>query len=154
MLRISPMRVMSLPDDGTYSFALTMARWEVQLEALADARVASAVARHAASFAGLPPSSAAAVATAAAELATNAIKHAGGGRITMERRGGGIWLIVEDRGAGCATELAQMFARASTNPRSHGIGAVARLTDGVRLSQRHDGGLAIEVWKTNEIRPK
>lgn len=151
--RLSPVQGMAVSETAPYAALdvgavnVTSARWEVLLEALPDARVAAAVVRAAARSAGLDRWCAAAVATATAELATNAIKHGGGGRLEVERRGSGVWLVVEDRGAGCAAELAETLARASADPRSHGIGAVARLTDGLRLSQRQGGGLAIEVWK-------
>ncbi len=131
----------------TLAVETSVRRWEVLLETLADARVAAAVARDAAMSEGLASRAAVAVATAAAELATNVIRHGKGGCLTVEHREGSLWLTAEDRGDGCEALLARAFDRAAADPRSHGIGAVARLMDGVRIARRQGGGLAITVWK-------
>ncbi len=104
------------------------------------------------------------IATSVSELATNAIKYAGGGTISFRslhepRRG--IEIVVVDRGPGIA-EIERAFEDGFTRGRQlpddeilagtldgfgGGLGAVRRLMDDVRVDNRRGGGLRVVAIK-------
>jgi serine/threonine-protein kinase RsbT len=109
------------------------------------------------------------IAIALSELATNAVKFAGGGQITLRHCTGqgrcGIELVVEDRGPGVADPQAALvdgYSRgrllaSSLEASLHGglgagLGAVQRLTDELRIEPREGGGTRIIArrWLTTQ----
>ena len=88
------------------------------------------------------------VALAVLELATNLVKHAGGGELklrALEWEGRhGLEVVSEDHGPGITDverAIGDGFTTAGT--RGAGLGAVNRLMDEVEFSPRQDGGLRI-----------
>ena len=104
------------------------------------------------------------IATSVSELATNAIKYAGGGTITFRSLGEprpGIEIVIVDRGPGIE-QIEQAFQDGFTRGRmlpedellqctrdgfGGGLGAVRRLMDHVEMSNREGGGLEVVIFK-------
>lgn len=104
------------------------------------------------------------IATSVSELATNAIKYAGGGTITFRSLGDprpGIEIVIVDRGPGIE-QIEQAFQDGFTQGRllsddellqctrggfGGGLGAVRRLMDSVQMSNREGGGLEVVICK-------
>jgi serine/threonine-protein kinase RsbT len=104
------------------------------------------------------------IATSVSELATNAIKYAGGGRITfrsLSEPRPGIEIVIVDRGPGIE-RIEQAFQDGFTRGRmlpeheflqctgdgfGGGLGAVRRLMDRVEMSNREGGGLEVVICK-------
>ncbi|HET6235821.1 MAG TPA: ATP-binding SpoIIE family protein phosphatase [Acetobacteraceae bacterium] len=88
------------------------------------------------------------VAIVVTELATNLIKHGGGGHILAARcddeAGAGLEVLALDRGSGM-TEVARCMQDGYSTAGSpgNGLGAVARLTDDLRVYSRPDRGCVI-----------
>lgn len=94
----------------------------------------------------------------AGELATNIVKYAKRGQITLQTQGGELLLSAKDRGAGIAN-LSQAiqdgfcngaFLRGDERSRSGlgcGLGAVLRLMDRVEFVHPPDGGFCVRAWK-------
>ena len=97
---------------------------------------------------GVPEPRRAQVAIVVTELATNLLKHGGGGEILADtfddRDGVGLELLALDRGAGMADVercLADGYSTAGSP--GNGLGAVMRLSDQVRIYSRPGRGTAI-----------
>jgi anti-sigma regulatory factor (Ser/Thr protein kinase) len=109
-------------------------------------RLVSGFARRA----GMVEARAAQVAIVVTELATNLLKHAGGGQVLARRyddqAGVGVELLALDRGNGM-TDVRRCLADGYSTAGSPGtgLGAVARLADDVRIYSRPGLGSAIMV---------
>jgi serine/threonine-protein kinase RsbT len=123
-----------------------------------DAAAASALARRAAAALGLSPRACSEVAIAVSELASNQVRHAGGGVIALYADGDALVVEALDRGPGIPDVTAAMLDNASGGrprpcgelPRGGlgcGLGAVARLMDELRLEGREGGGLCARAVK-------
>ena len=114
-------------------------------------RLVSAFAR----AAGVPEARIADVALVVTELATNLLKHAGSGQILASHRnaadgagtdGAGLEVLALDRGAGMKDIGRCMDDGYSTaGSPGNGLGAIARLTDDLRIYSRPGLGSAIMV---------
>jgi anti-sigma regulatory factor (Ser/Thr protein kinase) len=114
-----------------------------------DASEVGEVRRAAAGLAsGNPEHIVARVALVATEMATNLLKHAGGGVVTMDRfaddGGEGIELLALDKGPGIA-DLARCLADGFSTAGSPGtgLGAIARNSDRHAIYSRPGGGTAV-----------
>jgi anti-sigma regulatory factor (Ser/Thr protein kinase) len=122
---------------------------ELPLRGLVDARVAGALTVRLARESRFSEIVATEIAIVASELATNAVRHAGGGTLRIEACGGRVELVCADRGDGDADELRSRIARAAEGaaapPRpgglGHGLGAVVRFSDRVEIAAREGGGI-------------
>ncbi len=126
----------------------------VDLVDLADVAVAAALVRTAAVVSGCAPRVAAETATAAAELASNAVRHAGGGVVTISRADDVIVVTVVDRGAATAAALRALLQAppvskndATRGGLGHGVMAVARLMSGLEFDDRVGGGVVARAWR-------
>jgi anti-sigma regulatory factor (Ser/Thr protein kinase) len=99
--------------------ALTM-----PLQATADVSALRGAVHHLASEAGMEPDRAADLSTSVTEAAANAIKHGNGGAARVWSEAGGIWVEIQDRGAGIApAQLARATLEAGYSTRvSLGMG--------------------------------
>ena len=90
------------------------------------------------------------VAIVATELATNLLKHAGGGHILATHRkdadGAGLEVLALDRGSGM-TDVARCMddGYSTAGSPGNGLGAIARLADDLRIYSRPGLGTAIMV---------
>jgi anti-sigma regulatory factor (Ser/Thr protein kinase) len=87
------------------------------------------------------------------ELATNVIKHGGGGQVLVDASARGIDLIALDRGRGMADATvcaADGFSTAGTL--GHGLGAMRRQADEFLIASWPDRGTAVlaRVWPTGQ----
>jgi anti-sigma regulatory factor (Ser/Thr protein kinase) len=128
-----------------------VSRTESTAQALAvpDASAVGSARRAAAVFAesnGASEALAARVALVATELATNLVRHAGGGTLIVQRGTdeSELELLALDRGPGIAN-LAEArrdgFSTAGTS--GHGLGAVARMADGCDVFSTPGGGTVV-----------
>ena len=97
---------------------------------------------------GLPQARIDQVAIVVTELATNLLKHAGGGHVHVRQghdtSAPGLELLALDRGAGMADPVRCMQDGYSTaGSLGNGLGAVARLTDNIQIYTRSGQGCAI-----------
>jgi anti-sigma regulatory factor (Ser/Thr protein kinase) len=109
---------------------------------VAEARRCALRAAEAAGFAAAPAGQ---VALAATELATNLLKHGGGGQLLVEASAAHADLLALDRGPGMADVrgcLADGFSTAGTL--GHGLGAVRRLSSRLEIASWPGQGTA--VW--------
>jgi len=124
----------------------------VPVEYLTDAPVVGTLTLRRGLALGLDPRRASEAALVASELATNIVKYAGGGEISLEHVvDQGLWIVARDRGAGPPSEE-QLFSdgvsrgrrREPDDPRRDGLGsggaAVRRFSDEAHLGQRLGGG--------------
>lgn len=100
---------------------------------------------------GMREASAAALATAVSELATNVVKYAGSGVVTMrevrERRRPGVEVVVEDRGPGIPDLDFAMQDHASTGGTlGLGLPGTRRLVDVFEIASR-PGATRVRVVK-------
>ncbi len=100
------------------------------------------------------------VAIAVTELATNLLKHAGGGQILAtsydDSEGAGLELMALDRGKGM-TDIARCMADGYSTAGSpgNGLGAVARAADGMRIYSSDGLGSAIMArFRQRAARPE
>lgn len=124
----------------------------LELDAIADVAVAAVIVRTVAIVSGFSARVAAEVATAAAELASNAVRHVGAGVLTVTRQAGRLVVVVVDRGTGTAAALREhLRAPAPNNPArgglGHGVAAVARLMSGLEFEDRDGGGVVVRAWR-------
>ncbi len=120
----------------------------VDLRACGDAAVAGVVARRLAAGVGAPTIDAAEFGLLAVELASNAVRHGGGGAIWLWAAADSLALLVIDEGEGRAERLEARLASASLPaPAEHGLSAVHRLADRVRFANPPGGGLAVTAWR-------
>jgi serine/threonine-protein kinase RsbT len=118
-----------------------------------DRLAAAAVARNYARALGLSTRESQEVALSVAELASNAIRHAGGGEVRLRRVEEpfpALEVLVLDRGPGLHEESA---FRERESPRVHGeglgagLGAVRRMMTSLSIGARLGGGTAIVALK-------
>lgn len=128
----------------------------VDLQELVDASVSAAIVRSTATLLGFAAKDAAEIATSAAELASNAVLHAGGGALDVHCSPEMLVLTVTDRGSGSAAVVRERLRGAMPSPLAPvapttglglGLGAVARLMCGVVVEEREGGGLLVRAWK-------
>lgn len=128
----------------------------VDLQVLVDASVSAAIVRSSAGRLGFGAADAAEIATSAAELASNAIVHAGGGILEVSVENERLIISVLDRGAGDAATVRARIAGLMPSPSSPaepstglglGLGGVARLMHGVSVEAREGGGLIVRAWR-------
>ena len=108
---------------------------------------------------GLPPVRIAQVAIVVTELATNILKHGGGGHIHAGRcddaEGTGLEVLALDRGSGMASPDRCMEDGYSTaGSPGNGLGAIERLADTVRTYTRPGQGVAIMARFVATPRPR
>ena len=123
----------------------------LKIGSVADAAMASVVARQLAQQAGLSTASGAAYATAVSELATNVVKYAGKGWVTLrvlDAARAGIEAIVEDRGPGIADITQAMRDHVSTGG-SLGLGlpGTKRLVDSFEIRSQESAGTWVRIVK-------
>lgn len=125
---------------------------------LEDAAVVRAVVRRLVLGAGLGGRAAEETAIAASELATNLVKHAGGGELELGEDADGVVVVSRDRGPGppARAELlsdgrSRGAARAPDGPISAGLGsgggALSRFFDEVEIGAREGGGTVIRCTR-------
>lgn len=128
----------------------------VDLQELVDASVSAAIVRSTAHVLGFDGKAAAEIATSAAELASNAVLHAGGGVLDVHCSPELLVITVLDRGAGSAAAIRERIRGSMPSPTSPpstthglglGLGAVSRLMCGVVVEERDGGGLLVRAWK-------
>jgi len=120
----------------------------VELSTTADVAVAAAIARRLALRDG-STKFAAEVATVAAELAANAIRHGRGGALFAWWSESEVHVATIDAGDGSASALSEQVRRARHDTR--GLGAVRRLMDELCFTPRAGGGLL--VWASRRSGP-
>ncbi len=109
--------------------------------------------------AGLPESRIGKLAIVVTELATNLLKHAGGGEILVSRfhdmDGSGLELLALDRGPGMKDVAACMQDGFSTaGSLGQGLGAIARQSDHLRIYARPGLGTVVAVrFVTGPVQP-
>ena len=99
---------------------------------------------------GMSEARVAQVAVVVTELATNLLKHAGGGQILAQRcddgEGVGLEVLALDRGRGMAdVDRCMADGYSTAGSPGNGLGAVIRLADDVRIYSRTNVGSAIMV---------
>ncbi len=121
-----------------------------------DVIAAQKAAREYATHIGFSPSECEQIALAVTELATNLVRHAGGGTLRMSTLSaddrGGILVETEDRGPGIVHPdhaLADGFSTAGGL--GNGLGTVHRIMDGMELDSPSTGGLKVTCHRW--IRP-
>jgi serine/threonine-protein kinase RsbT len=126
-----------------------------------DAAVVRAVVRRLMLGAGFDRRAAEETAIGASELATNLVKHAGGGELELSRVDEGVVVLSRDRGPGPPSrgELlsdgrSRGAARTPDQPISSGLGsgggALARFFDQVEIAPRDGGGTEIRCTRRHE----
>lgn len=123
----------------------------MRIQSTPDVAAASVVARDFALQAGLPAASAAALATATSELATNVLKYAGSGWITLRKLDTGrpgVEVIVEDRGPGIADVALAMRDHVSTGGTlGLGLPGTKRLVDEFEIRSEEGAGTWVRIRK-------
>jgi serine/threonine-protein kinase RsbT len=122
----------------------------VELRVTADVAVAGVVARRVAGQGGMGSTGAAEVATVAAELAANAIRHGGGGELRVWLSDERLHLLVCDRGHVHFASCSERVLRATAPDAEHGLGAVRRFMHHVELVDTPGGGLCVLAWRARE----
>jgi len=108
---------------------------------------------------GLPEARRGEVAIVVTELATNLLKHGGGGQILADafddRDGAGLELLALDRGCGMAdVERCIGDGYSTAGSPGNGLGAIMRLSDQMRIYSRPGRGTAIVVrFLTHKPKP-
>ena len=118
----------------------------------ADAILAALTAREMAARIGMNKGASSALATAVSELATNVIKYAGRGKMTLRalvrRDRAGLEAVVEDYGPGIADVERAMTDRASTGGTlGLGLPGTKRLVDEFELKSTPGKGTCVRVVK-------
>ena len=123
----------------------------MRIESAADAAMASVVARDFAEKTGLSAEAGAALATATSELATNVVKYAGSGWVTLrsvERDRSGVEIVVEDRGPGIADIAEAMRDHVSTGGTlGLGLPGTKRLVDEFEIRSEKGAGTWVRIAK-------
>ena len=119
---------------------------------LADTTLVVVAVREMAREIGMGEGPAAALATAASELVTNAVKYAHSGVVTVrpvrERENPGLELVVEDRGPGIKDLDFAMRDHASTGGTlGLGLPGARRLVDAFEITTRPGEGTRVRVVK-------
>jgi anti-sigma regulatory factor (Ser/Thr protein kinase) len=131
----------------------------VEIGANADVAVAAAAVRAWAGARGLEASLAAEVATCASELASNAIRHGGGGRLECDASDDRLSIRMDDRGKGEPATLRARVEEArarveSDRGGSHGLDTLVRWMDAIEITHRPGGGLRITASRARTRRPR
>lgn len=117
----------------------------IELVTLADSAVAAALVRGWAAREGLDGTTAAELATCASELASNVVRHGGGGRLEVDSDAERVVLRANDRGHGeperLAAHLHEVRARPVPARGEHGLATVLRWMDEVDVRARRGGGI-------------
>lgn len=117
----------------------------VEITALADVAVAAVAVRRWASREGLDASTAAELATCASELASNTMRHGGGGRIELAAQLDRVIMRAGDRGRGEVAALRERLHEVRSRPQrpsdEHGLATVVRWMDEVEVTERSGGGV-------------
>ena len=96
---------------------------------------------------GIAPTRVDEVSIIATELATNLVKHAGGGHLHLaefnDAGGTGLEAISLDRGPGMVAERCMEDGYSTTGSPGTGLGAIARLSDDLRIYSRPGMGTAL-----------
>ena len=121
----------------------------MKIATLADATVAGYAAQRMALESGGGRIAARELAIIVVELATNQVRHAGGGVIELETAGSEIVVCATDEGPGIADLDRSRLDHVSASPASLGcgLGAIYRLSDSVHISNRLGGGLMVRCTK-------
>ena len=133
----------------------------IPIARLEDAAVARSVVRRFALRGGFCDKSANEIALGASELATNLVKHAGGGELQLEQSEDGLIVRSLDRGPGpppieqlVADNVSRGVTRGPDTPMRLGLGsggaALSRMFDEVRVAHREGGGAAIECTRRRD----
>ena len=128
----------------TFAFTVT----EASQVAPARRHASELAARH-----GFPPGRAGDLALVVAELGTNLVKHADGGRLLIQELRGdppGIEIIAIDRGPGLSDVAAALADGHSTaGSLGYGLGAIKRLSDTFEMFSASGGTIALSrLWTT------
>jgi anti-sigma regulatory factor (Ser/Thr protein kinase) len=137
------------------------ARSTVAIARFEDAAVARSVVRRFALRWGFCDKSANEIALGASELATNLVKHAGGGELQIEHGERGVTVRSLDRGPGpppieqlVADNVSRGVTRGPDTPVRLGLGsggaALARLFDEVEVARREGGGAVIQCTRMRD----
>ncbi len=130
----------------------------LEIRLLDDAALVRALVLRQGAAAGLSRRGASELALAASELATNMVKHANGGELTVTTTADGVEVSARDRGPGIS-EQDQLFRdgfsrgaqRQPDRPIRAGFGtgggSLRRLCDEVEVSARPGGGTEIRCFK-------
>lgn len=114
----------------------------------ADVAAVARRARELATASGLRPTAAVQLATAASEVATNALRHAGGGEAEVRRTDLGVELVVRDRGPGIAdVRLALQDGFSTRASLGLGLPGARRLSDTFSVIAREGGGTEVRLAK-------
>lgn len=123
-----------------------------------DAVIARSIASRIAAAAGFRPRACQEIAIVVSELATNLVRHGGGGTLEIVLEGAAFKVTSLDRGPGLrdiASALQDRYSRGRMLDGDNlersglgcGLGAVQRLTDRMEIRERSGGGLRVCVWK-------
>jgi len=123
-------------------------RLVVSVETPGQARSAALAARTLAESIGFTPAASEEIALATSELASNLIKHAGGGDIELKRLDSaantGIEIVSQDKGPGIVDiELALTDGYSTVGSLGVGLGAINRLMDALQFCPGPLGGLRV-----------
>src|ERR1044072_4785332 len=93
------------------------------------------------------------IATAVSEVARNAVRHGGGGRIefALEEEGGGkaaLSIVIVDKGPGIPDFEAAMGGSTRTGEQELGVVTARRLMDGFKRKSEPNRGTSITLHKT------
>jgi len=111
-----------------------------------DSTVVAAAARRFAGRLGFSAVDAARFATAAAELASNVVRHGGGGSVVLCAAKGRLEVSAEDRGPGSAEKLGRLRHTPKPGGLGEGLNAVRRLMEGLAVQDREGGGVRVTAW--------
>lgn len=125
----------------------------ITLGCTADVAVAGETVRAWARAAGLRATVAAELATCAAELASNTVRHGGGGTLAVGGDSDSVCMRAGDRGTGDVARVRLLIAaarEASVGERKtdeHGLATLARWMDKIAVEGRPGGGLVVAAWR-------
>lgn len=127
----------------------------IDITTMVDCVVARSLAQRVAREAGFDARRACEVGIVAGELASNIVKHAfGSGRLSLRVGRGGLHLVARDRGPGMKEPGSLLEDRAARLIPGRGLvglgcggGALARLLDSVKITNRAQGGLRVHGLK-------
>ena len=115
-----------------------------------EADIADAVrhARQAALAIGFNSVEGSYIATAAAELASNLLIHAGGGVFVVEQREDGIELLASDCGPGIPDiAMAMREGYSTAGGLGSGLPGIGRLMDGLEIESEPGTGTRVRAWR-------
>lgn len=125
----------------------------ITLGCAADVAVAGESVRAWARDAGMRSTVAAELATCAAELASNIVRHGGGGTLAVDGDAARVCMRADDRGPGDPARVRALLAVARAQvgaPRrndEHGLATVVRWMDVVEVEARPGGGLLVRATR-------